>query len=103
MKSQLAKAVWASPHNFGFELCSFKDEVLSVSDLSARANQRFPEIRLNAACQQNLDPRAQIFPRTRIVLPNWFGATSQAVRKESGGDDPCVVYDNQFVASKPRR
>jgi hypothetical protein len=100
MKSQLPKAIWASSHNFSLELRSVKNELLSVSDLSARANERLPEIRLNAASKQNLDARTEVFPARKTVLANRFGPSSQAMSKESGGYDARIVYDDQFVASQ---
>jgi hypothetical protein len=101
MKSQLAKAVCASPHNLRFEFCSFENEVFSLSHLPARTNQRFPEIGLNAAREQNLYPRAQVLVPAATVLSDGLGTSPQAMSKESGGDYACIVYDDQLVASKP--
>ena len=100
MKSQLAKAIFASSHNFGFEFCAVEDEVLPFSDLSPGTDQRFPHVGLNSVGKQNLDARAEVFAAAAIMLPDWLRATPCSMCKQSGWDDACVVYDNEFVAPK---
>ena len=55
VKSKLAKAIVPSPDNFGFEIRSFEKESLPGPDFSSRADQRLPQLRINAARKQDLD------------------------------------------------
>src|SRR6266699_4544301 len=56
VESQLAKAIRASSDDLRFELRPFKEETLALADLSPGANQRLPQVRIDAPGKQDLDP-----------------------------------------------